>query len=201
MRGVLKSPWHGGMLGFIKSEAETMKRDWRRLGWIGGALASLAFAAWGWCDEANESAPPTARASVEEARRQAEILHSAMHATLQLVHHRYYREDEGLPIPAAVVKQVFRELQAEQGVELRWLAVEGQAMNSEHKAKDDFERAAVQALMNGNPSHEATADGIYRRVGPIQLGNACLKCHVPDRKSTAERRAGLVISIPISDPK
>lgn len=174
----------------------------RLLGRIGFSLLLLATCgAKGRCDEGDAPKSEAARVSVAEARRQAEVLHSAMHATLQLVHHRYYREDEGLPIPAAVVKQVFREVQAEQGVELRWLVVEGQAMNSEHKAKDDFERTAVQALLNGKPSHEATAEGIYRRAGPIQLGNACLKCHVPDRKSTAERRAGLVISIRVADPK
>ena len=44
---------------------------------------------------------PPRLATVDEARRQAELLHRAMHATLQVVHHVYYREDEGLAIPAA----------------------------------------------------------------------------------------------------
>ncbi|MEJ7595180.1 MAG: hypothetical protein WKF77_26955, partial [Planctomycetaceae bacterium] len=43
------------------------------------------------------------RAATLQARRQAEILHTSIHATLQVVHDRYYREDEGLPIPAAVL--------------------------------------------------------------------------------------------------
>ena len=164
------------------------------------ALSWLTASAWGWSDQESGRSSSTERVSVDEARRQATALHSAMHATLQLVHHRYYREDEGLPIPAAVVKQVFQEIKVERGIELRWLLVEGQAMNSDHKAKNDFERAAVTALLDGKPSHEQVAEGIYRRVGPIQLGNACLKCHVPDRKSTAERRAGLIISIPVTGP-
>jgi hypothetical protein len=38
---------------------------------------------------------------------------------------------------------------------------------------------------------------MYRRAGPITLTNHCLKCHVPDRKSTKNRTAGLIISVPL----
>lgn len=137
--------------------------------------------------------PPTLAA----ARRQAEILHEAMHDTLQIVHHQYYREDQGLPIPAAILKEVFTELEKEQHITLRWLAVEGQAMNTDHKPQDDFERAAAKALGSGQRAYEAVEAGLYRRAGPITLSNHCLKCHVPDRKSTEDRTAGLIISMKI----
>lgn len=137
------------------------------------------------------------RATVEEARRQAEVLHTTMHATLHLVHHRLYREDEGLPIPAGVMDEVFKELQNEQNVTLSWLVVEGQAMNTDHKADDQFERDAVDALKRGEVSHEKIEPGLYRRAAAITLTNHCLKCHVPDRKSTEDRKAGLVVSIPV----
>ncbi|MCA9080530.1 MAG: DUF3365 domain-containing protein [Planctomycetaceae bacterium] len=135
--------------------------------------------------------------TVAEARRQAEVLHSAMHAAVQLTHHRYYKEDEGLPIPAVVVEEMFREIAAEQQVELRWLAVEGQAMNTDHKAKTEFEHAAVKALKDGKGNHEEVSGDLYRRAGAITLRNECLKCHVPDRKSTENRTAGLIITIPL----
>ncbi|MEZ6055271.1 MAG: DUF3365 domain-containing protein [Planctomycetaceae bacterium] len=137
------------------------------------------------------------RVSLPEARRQAELLHSTLHATLQLVHHRYYREDEGLPIPAAVVDEIFDEIEAEQSVQLRWLAIEGQAMNTDHKPRDAYEREAAAAIKSGKTSYEMTASGVYRRTGIITLTNHCLKCHVPDRKSTESRKAGLIISIPV----
>lgn len=137
------------------------------------------------------------RVSVAEARRQAEILHTTVHASLQFVHHRLYREDEGLPLPAAVMREMFAELEAEQAVKLRWLVVEGQAMNTDHVAKDQFERDAVAALMKGDPAYEQVVDGVYRRAGPITLGNVCLKCHVPDRKTTDDRMAGLIVAIPV----
>ncbi|MFO1004229.1 MAG: DUF3365 domain-containing protein [Planctomycetaceae bacterium] len=138
------------------------------------------------------------KTTVNEARRQAEILHSTLHSSLRVIHDRYYKEDEGLPIPAAILGEVFRDVEAEQRVKLRWLAVEGLAMNSDHKPADEFERQAVDKLKSGERSHEVTGDGIYRRAAPITLSSHCLKCHMPDRKSTRDRVAGLIISVPIA---
>lgn len=45
------------------------------------------------------------RMSIDVARHQAELLHDTIHATLRTVHHDFYREDEGLPIPAASLKK------------------------------------------------------------------------------------------------
>jgi hypothetical protein len=149
--------------------------------------------------EAAKAVPVVPHSSTGQARRQAEILHTAVHATLQAVHHGYYREDEGLPIPAAILKDVFKEMEKEQQVKLRWLAVEGRAMNSDHKPRDSFEEDAVRALKSGKREFERTEQGVYRRAGAITLTNQCLKCHVPDRKNTNDRTAGLIIAIEIHD--
>lgn len=146
-----------------------------------------------------DSTPAVPRYSIDGARRQAEVLHTAMHATLQAVHHGYYREDEGLPIPAVLMKDVFQELEKEQQVKLRWLAVEGQAMNSDHKPKDSFEEAAVNALKSGKKQFERVEQGVFRRAASITLTNQCLKCHVPDRKNTRDRTAGLIIAIAVKE--
>lgn len=135
--------------------------------------------------------------SVEEARRQAKVLHTAISSTLQLVHDRYYRVDQGLPIPASVLKEVFQDLEDAHHVEVRWLAVEGQAMNVDHKPQTPFDHAAFDALKTGKKDYEQTEDGIYRRASAITLSNHCLKCHVPDRKNTKDRTAGLIIAIPV----
>ena len=162
------------------------------------AIASFSVA---WTEEPRPVEVPVVSVkplpTVDQARRQAEILHDMLHSTLQHVHHRFYREDEGLLLPAAVMKDVFADVEKQQGIQLRWLAVEGQAMNTDHKPQNEFEHAAVKALAAGEPSYEQIENSAYHRAGPITLGNHCLKCHVPDRKSTEDRTAGLMITIPI----
>lgn len=145
----------------------------------------------------SEAETPAESPALAAARRQAEALHEAMHATLRIVHHQYFREDEGLAIPAEILKGVFNEVEEHQGIKLRWLVVDGQAMNTDHKPQDAFETAAVRALKKGAVAHEAVADGVYRRAGAITLSNECLKCHVPRRSSNDDQTAGLLISIPL----
>ena len=45
--------------------------------------------------------------SVDEARGRARLLYETIQATLQVVHHEYYREDEKLPIPARRSRRFF----------------------------------------------------------------------------------------------
>jgi hypothetical protein len=132
-----------------------------------------------------------------EQRKLARLLHETMHATLQVVHHEYYREDEGLKIPAATLQKVFRELATRQNVQLRWLAVDAEAMNADHKPSTEFEKQAVKALTQGQTEFEQVDGGTYRHVGVITLTSDCLKCHSPTRTSNLDRKAGLVIAIPI----
>jgi hypothetical protein len=148
---------------------------------------------------ADEGPQPPPR-TLPEARRQAELLHLVLHSTLQNVHHELYRLDEGLTLPAAVLEEVFADVEDKQNVKLRWLVVEGQAMNSDHKPKDRFEREAAKALSIGKPSFERVENGVYRHAGPITLGNTCLRCHVPNRRSLEDRTAGLIIAIPVTSP-
>jgi hypothetical protein len=139
------------------------------------------------------------RPSVDEARERAKLLHGTLHDTLQIVHSRYYREDEGLEIPAGALKLVFQGLSERNGIELHWLAVDAQAMNIDHKPRDEFEKQAVKALASGKDEYELAERGVYRHVGPITLGADCLKCHLPSRSNNNSRRAGLVIEIPVED--
>jgi hypothetical protein len=137
------------------------------------------------------------RVSVNEARRQAELLHESMHATLQIVHQQYFREDEGIVIPAITLKRVFREMAKRQQVELRWLAVNAQAMNVDHEPSDAFEKQAATAIAAGADHFEVVEGDVYRRVGAITLESECLKCHLPTRTSVTERSAGLLIEVPV----
>lgn len=151
-------------------------------------------------DQSSKAAAIAPHPSVDEARERAKLLHGTIHDTLQIVHNRYYREDEGLPIPAATLKLVFQSLAERDKVELRWLAVDAKAMNLDHKPRDHFERDAVKALVSGHDDYELAVGGVYRRVGRITLNSECLKCHMPGRTSNKSRSAGLVIAIPILNP-
>ena len=114
--------------------------------WI-AALLAIASLSVAWTDETVPAAPPSPRRpapTVDQARRQAELLHDTLCSTLQTVHHRYYLLDEGLPLPAAVLKEVFADLEKKNQIQLRWLAVEGQVMNTDHIPQDDFETRGGQ---------------------------------------------------------
>ena len=153
-------------------------------------------------DEATEQTarPKLHPPSQAAARMQAQLLHATLHQMLHAVHDSYYREDEGLPIPAAVLSRTFPALSAEHSVKLRWLAVDGIAMNTDHRPQDAFERAAVAALKGGQGSFEQLEGQRFRRAGAIRLAAHCLKCHVPDRRSTADHTAGLIIEMQLADP-
>ena len=137
--------------------------------------------------------------TIAEARGRAKLLQEVFHATLQIVHLRYYREDEGLIIPARTLESVFGELERSQHVKIRWLSVNAPAMNVDHEPKDKFEKAAVQALTRGKQAYEAVDNGVYRHVGAITLTSECLKCHVPRRTSLEDRLAGLAISMAVKE--
>lgn len=175
-----------------------MKRTAKSIFSVLALAATCILAALG-VGAAPPEAPKPALPSVLDARARARLLHETIHASLHVVHHQYYREEEGLELPAAAFKNVFRELADRQDVELRWLVVEGQPMNVAHQAQDEFERNAVKAIASGSDEYEAVENGVYRRAGAITLTSECLKCHLPNRTSTKDRSAGLVIAMPVSE--
>ncbi len=173
----------------------TQKMIFTRSAWFWFGILVAAGPRWATA----EDPPAVPRPSITEARARAKLLHEAFHATLHIVHQRYYREDEGLIIPAKTLEAVFRELERSCQVKVRWLAVNAQPMNVNHEAKDDFERAAVKALTEGKQEYESVEKANYRHVGAITLTAECLKCHVPHRTSLEDRMAGLSISMMIED--
>lgn len=140
---------------------------------------------------------PSPRPSVEEARARARILHEAMHGALQVMHRDFFDEEESRIIPSHSLEDVFRGMGKAYEVEMAWLVVNADAMNIDNNPRDDFEKRAVKTLSDGASEHAEVEDGRFRYVGAVQLSSRCLKCHVPYRKSTHDRVAGLVISMPI----
>ena len=143
--------------------------------------------------------PDTHVPTVVEARGRARLLHETVHGALQVMHRDFFREDENLTIPSRSLEDVFREMTRSYGVELRWLAVNTDAMNVDHKPRTVFEKNAVKELASGKEEYESSDDGVYRHAGVIRLSSQCLKCHVPNRTSTKDRTAGLVITMPVQE--
>jgi len=126
------------------------------------------------------------------------ILHETIHGTLQVVHRDFFLEDESRVIPSASMEDVFHELEESYDIRLKWLVVETDVINVDHKPEDTFEKAAVKALSDRKPYLDEVEKDTYRFAGPIRLASQCLKCHVRNRKDTRDRTAGLVITMPIS---
>lgn len=136
---------------------------------------------------------------VTEARVRARLLHEMIHGALQVMHRDFFREDEGLKIPSRSLDDVFAELKRGHGVEVRWLAVNADAMSIDHRPADEFERDAVRALATGSQEFERVEGQRFRYVGRIRLASQCLKCHLPLRKSTDDRTAGVSISFTLQE--
>lgn len=139
--------------------------------------------------------------SVAEARSRARLLHESIHGVLQVMHRDFFDEDNAHAIPSASLEDVFHELSESFDVRMKWLIVDTDVVNVDHKPSDEFERAAVAALKNGDQRYEMVDSDRYRFAGPIRLASQCLKCHVKNRTSTEDRTAGLLISMPVKSAR
>lgn len=173
-------------------------------------------ATWGICQE---PAPPVVQApaaattpaaataakpqlpALEEARTRARLLHSSFSATLDAVHRDFFRKNESRVIPSQSLEEVFKTMEKEWGITLRWLAADATVMNTDHKAKDDFQKSALLRITAGEKEVIAVENNVLRFAGSITLRNECLKCHVRDRQSLEDRFSALEIQMAIqSDP-
>jgi hypothetical protein len=132
---------------------------------------------------------------VAEARLRSRLLHETIHGSLQVMHRDFFRDEK--QIPSESMEDVFAELERTWQVKVKWLAVNAKAMNAKHVPATPFDRQAADAIAAGREMFDASADGVYQYAGTINLGNQCLKCHVPQRTSLEDRKAAVVISMPL----
>jgi hypothetical protein len=137
---------------------------------------------------------------VSEARARARLLHVTLDGALQVIHRDFFRRNGTKIIPSRSLEDVFKVLEKDSSIAVRWLAEEGTVMNADHKPRNEFERKAMKAIAAGDREFESAEKGIFHFAGSITLQNECLKCHVPDRTSLEERSAALVISVPLGNP-
>ncbi len=149
--------------------------------------------------EKASSPSPTALAPIgkDEAIARGRLLHLALHGALQVMHRDFFRRGESKTIPSESLVDVFKEMENDFSVALRWLAPDETIMNEDHAPQDDFDRRALKALAAGEKEFVSEEKGMLRFAGPVVLHNDCLKCHVPNRKSLENRFSALSISIPV----
>lgn len=137
---------------------------------------------------------------VAAARQRAKLLHEVYAATLDVMHHRYFRGERAI-VPARALEDVFAEIDRQQGIKARWIAVNTRAMSISHEPKTDFEKLAAKAIADGRDELDEIDEGYYRRAGAIPLGSSCIACHTGFFKERPKKPlfAGLVISIPVSE--
>ena len=165
------------------------------------AVAAISIFLPGYAEEGNQHEPAAAvspPATRDEARSRAVLLHQVVDGALQVVHRDFFDEDNPSTIPSASLEDVFHAVSADHGVTMKWLIVDTDVVNVDHRPADDFERAAAAALASGKPYTEEVEEGRYRYAGSIRLASQCLKCHVQNRTSTDDRTAGLLIAMPLS---
>jgi hypothetical protein len=167
-----------------------------------GSAIGMAAIAGGESPESKQPRPEAKAPDVEaeqvaEARLRSRLLHEAIHGSLQVMHRDFFRDGERLPIPSQSMEDVFSELEETWQVKVRWLTVNAKEMNIKHRPRSEFDKLAVKAITDGGEMFEAAADGVYQYAGKIDLGNQCLKCHVPQRTSLEDRKSAVVITMPL----
>lgn len=140
------------------------------------------------------------RVSVVVARDRARLMHDVYSATLDSMHHHFFRR-EGAVLPARALDDVFAEVDRKTRIKTRWIAVNTPAMSLNHKPETAFEKKAAVELAAGKTEVESTEKGYYLRASAIPLKAGCVGCHTKFGATSEKtpRFAGLVISIPVKD--
>jgi len=139
------------------------------------------------------------RVSLKVARERAKLMHNIYSATLDVIHHRYFRAEKSSSVPARALEDVFSEIARRESIKANWIAVNTRAMSIDHEPQNDFEKQAAKAIAAGEHEYERVENGTYRRAEGIPLNNrGCLGCHLRfGANGKAKRFAGLIITIPI----
>ncbi|MFV0444035.1 MAG: DUF3365 domain-containing protein [Planctomycetaceae bacterium] len=148
----------------------------------------------------SDPAPAVRRLTVEQAREKAALMHDIYLATLDAMHDRYFHADRAV-VPARAMEDVFRQMEATDHSQARWISASFTAMNLDHEPQTEFEQQAAQKLAKGAAAEEIIESGYYRRAGSIPLTSGCISCHSGKfgSNSPTKRFAGLVISLPVID--
>lgn len=134
------------------------------------------------------------------ARDRAKLMHTIYAATLDSLHHHFFRRDRSV-LPARAMEDIFAEVDRQSKIKSRWIAVNTTAMSVNHEPKTAFEKKAAAEITAGKTEFEQVDKGYYYRAGSIPLGSGCVGCHTAffSKDIKTPRFAGLVIAIPVKE--
>lgn len=138
------------------------------------------------------------RVAIATAKDRVKVLHEVYSATLDSMHHHFFRRDRAV-LPARAMDDIFAAVDKTTKIQARWIAVNTPAMSLDHEPESEFEKKAAAELGAGKSEWESVEKDFYRRATPIPLESGCVGCHTkfggPNDKTP--RFAGLVVSIPL----
>ena len=138
--------------------------------------------------------------TVQAAKERSQLMHQIYAATLDAMHHHYFRANKSV-LPARAMEDIFADVARETQSTARWISVNTKPMSIDHEPKTDFERTAASEIAAGKPMFDRIEDGFYRRAGAIPLSAGCVGCHMGmfNDPGSTPRYAALIISIPVQD--
>jgi Protein of unknown function (DUF3365) len=122
-----------------------------------------------------------ADAALGRARKQAKMLDTLYKTAIVIVTKNYVTEDSDLAAGDAF-QLLFKSMKDNNFHEVRLLDASGEAIDDDNLPKDDFEKAAVKAMLDGKPLYEKVVekDGkkMLKSVTPIPVVmEKCVMCH------------------------
>jgi hypothetical protein len=118
---------------------------------------------------------------LRRARREVKLLDDLYKTAIVLVTQHYVNESSDMPAGEAF-KALFAGMREKGWHEVRLLDASGEPINDQNRPQDDFERAAIAALLKGQPYYEQVThkDGkpVLRAATPIPVVmEKCTMCH------------------------
>jgi hypothetical protein len=153
----------------------------RRLVGIGIAGVLIAGMAWGTRNVAEGQSKAETDPAIERARQQIKMLDDIYKTVVVAITDKYVHKETDLPA-ATVAMALFDAVKKKGWHEARLIDASGHPYHEKNVAKDDFEKAAVKAIVSGKEYYEQVVkiDGKQRlrAATPVPVVmKKCTMCH------------------------
>lgn len=166
------------------------------------ALAGIALVAFiAIATTMSAADPKPVDPAVKRAQRETKMLDDLYKNAIVLITKHYVEESSDLAAGSAF-KALFKTMKDSGWHEVRLVDGLGEPINDENIPQDDFEKAAIKAILEGKPSYEQieTRDGkrVLRTVTALPMVmDKCILCHENYRDKKIVGGLGYVLPIDV----